>query len=81
MSLVRIDLRRGKDLTYPQKIARVVYEAMVAVGVPANARFQVVSEHDADNFLFDPGYLGIDRSDDLVILLEKERLVSGATLI
>jgi len=68
MPLVRIDLRKGKDLTYRQEIGRVVYEAMVAVGVPANARFQVVSEHDADNFLFDPGYLGIDRSDDLVII-------------
>ncbi len=41
---------------------------MVAIGVPANARFQVVSEHDGDNFLFDAGYLGIDRSDDLVII-------------
>ena len=69
MPLVRIDLRKGKDLTSRQEVGRVVYEAMVAVaGVPANARFQVVSEHDADNFLFDPGYLGIDRSDDLVII-------------
>src|SRR6516165_8673888 len=69
MPLVRIDLRKGKDLTYRQEIGRVVYEAMVAVaGVPANARFQVVSEHDADSFLFDPGYLGIDRSDDLVMI-------------
>ena len=68
MPLVRIDLRKGKDLSYRQELGRVVYEAMVAVGVPANDRFQVVSEHDADNFLFDPGYLGIDRSDDLVII-------------
>ena len=68
MSFIRIDLRKGKDLTYRQEIGRVVYEAMVAVGVPANDRFQVVSEHDADNFLFDAGYLGIDRSDDLVII-------------
>lgn len=69
MPLVRIDLRKGKDLTYRQEIGRVVYEAMVAVaGVPANARFQVVSEHDADNFLFDAGYLGVDRGDDLVII-------------
>jgi phenylpyruvate tautomerase PptA (4-oxalocrotonate tautomerase family) len=68
MPLVRIDLRKGKEPTYRQEIGRVVYEAMVAVGVPANDRFQVVSEHDADNFLFDPGYLGIDRSDDLVII-------------
>jgi 4-oxalocrotonate tautomerase len=70
MPLVRIDLRKGKDLSYRQEIGRVVYEAMIAVGVgvPANARFQIVSEHDADNFLFDAGYLGIDRSDDLVII-------------
>ena len=71
MPLVRIDLRKGKDLSYRQEIGRVVYEAMIAVGVGvrANARFQVVSEHDADNFfLFDAGYLGIDRSDDLVII-------------
>src|SRR6516162_9889893 len=69
MPLVRIDLRKGKDPTYRREIGRVVYEAMVAVaGVPANARFQVVTEHDADNLIFDPGYLGIDRSDDLVII-------------
>jgi 4-oxalocrotonate tautomerase len=70
MPLARIDLRKGKDLTYRQEIGRVAYEAMIAVGVgvPANARFQIVSEHDADNFLFDAGYLGIDRSDDLVII-------------
>ena len=42
---------------------------MVSVaGVPANARVQIVSEHDADMFLFDPGYLGLDRNDDLVII-------------
>lgn len=62
-------MRKGKDLTYRQEIGRVVYEAMVAVaGVPANARLQVVSEYNADNFLFDPGYPGIDRSEDLVII-------------
>jgi phenylpyruvate tautomerase PptA (4-oxalocrotonate tautomerase family) len=68
MPLVRIDLRKGKDRTYRQEIGRVVYEALVAVGVPANDCFQVVSEHDADNFLFDPGYLGINRSDGLVMI-------------
>jgi 4-oxalocrotonate tautomerase len=33
-----------------------------------NDRFQVISEHEADNFLFDPDYIGIHRSDDLVII-------------
>jgi phenylpyruvate tautomerase PptA (4-oxalocrotonate tautomerase family) len=68
MPLVRIDLRKGKDPAYRQQIGRVVYEAMVSVGVPANDRFEVVAEHDADNFLFDPTYLGIERTDDLVII-------------
>jgi 4-oxalocrotonate tautomerase len=68
MPLVRIDLRKGKDAAYRQQVGRVVYDAMVAVGVPANDRFQVVSEHDADSFLFDPDYLGIHRTDDLVIV-------------
>ena len=56
MPLVRIDLRKGKEPSYRQEIGRVVYEAMIAVGVgvPDNARFQILSEHDADNFLFDP---------------------------
>ena len=68
MPLVRIDIRKGKDNTYRQAIGQAVYEALIGVGVPANDRFQVVAEHDAGNFLFDPNYLGIHRSDDLVII-------------
>jgi 4-oxalocrotonate tautomerase len=68
MPLVRIDLCKGKDASYRQRVGRVVYEAMVGAGVPANDRFQVVSEHDVDNFLFDPDYLGIHRTNDLVMI-------------
>jgi phenylpyruvate tautomerase PptA (4-oxalocrotonate tautomerase family) len=66
--LARIDLRKGKDAAYRAAIGRVVYEAMVRVGVPEKDRFQVITEHDADNFLFDSTYLGIERADDLVII-------------
>jgi len=68
MPLVRIDLRRGKDATYRQQVARVVYDAMLSVGVPVNDRFEVINEHDADNFQYDPDYLDIHRTDDLVII-------------
>ena len=68
MPLVRIDLRKGKDAHYRRQVGRVVYEAMVGVGVPANDRFQIVTEHEADNFLFAPTYLGIEHTDDLVII-------------
>jgi phenylpyruvate tautomerase PptA (4-oxalocrotonate tautomerase family) len=68
MPLARIDLRKGKNAAYRRNIGRVIYEAMVAVGVPEGDRFQVITEHDADNFLFEPTYLGIQRTDDLVII-------------
>ena len=68
MPLVRIDLRNGKHPTYRQQIGRAVYEALVSVGAPKSDRFQVIGEHDAENFLFDPNYLGIHRSDDLVMI-------------
>lgn len=68
MPLVRIDLRKGKDAPYRQEVGRVVYDALVGVGVPKNDRFQIIGEHEADNFLFDRDYLGIHRSEDLVII-------------
>lgn len=68
MQLVRIDLRKGKDAAYRQDIGRVVYEALVSVGAPQKDRFQVVGEYEADDFLFDPDYLGIHRSEDLVMI-------------
>ena len=68
MPLARIDLRKGKDAAYRREIGRVVYDAMIGVGVPQKDRFQVIHEHDADDFFFDAEYLGIHRSDDLVII-------------
>jgi 4-oxalocrotonate tautomerase len=68
MPLVRIDLRKGKADAYRQEIGRVLYEALVGVGVPEKDRFQVIAEHDAGTFLFDPSYLGVERTDDLVII-------------
>jgi phenylpyruvate tautomerase PptA (4-oxalocrotonate tautomerase family) len=68
MPLVRIDLKKGKSSNYRRSIGRVVYEAMLAAGVPQGDRFEIVSEHDSENFLFDLHYLGIERDDDLVII-------------
>jgi 4-oxalocrotonate tautomerase len=68
MPFVRIDLRKVKDAAYRQEIGRVVYEALVGVGVPTNDRFQVIAEHEAENFLFDADYLGIHRTEELVII-------------
>jgi 4-oxalocrotonate tautomerase len=69
MPLVRIDLQKGKDANYRRKAGQVVYEAMVATsGVPQNDHFQVIGEHNAENFVFDPDYLGIHRTNDLIMV-------------
>jgi 4-oxalocrotonate tautomerase len=69
MPLVRIDLRRGKSTPYRSAISQVVYDAMASVlNVPANDRFQVITEHDPDGLIYDPKYLGIERTDDIVII-------------
>lgn len=68
MSLVRIDLRKGKSTAYRQEVGRAISEALVSSGVPAKDRFQIIAEHEPENFLFDPDYLGIRRSEDLVMI-------------
>ena len=62
MPLARIDLKKGDS--YRQEIGRVVHEAIVAVGVRKDNRFQIISEHEPANFVFDPNYLDIRRSED-----------------
>ena len=69
MPFVRIDLQHGKDAGYRHKIGDIVYEALVsAAGVPQHDRFQVITERDPANFLFDRDYLGIHRTDDLIVI-------------
>jgi 4-oxalocrotonate tautomerase len=69
MPIVRIELQKGKDDTYRRTAGEIVYEAMVSVtGVPKNDHFQIISEHDADNFIYDETYLGIRRTSDLIMI-------------
>ena len=39
-----------------------------SLAVPADDRFQVVTEHDSAGLIYDPGYLGISRTDDVVLV-------------
>jgi 4-oxalocrotonate tautomerase len=68
MPLVRIDLRRGKDAAYRTALGRAVHDALVGIGVPADDRFQVIAEHEPEGLVYDAHYLGIERSDDIVIV-------------
>jgi len=69
MPLVRIDLRRGKPPAYRKAIADGVYRALrETFNVPDEDRFMIVAEHDGADFIYSPNYLGVERSDDLVII-------------
>lgn len=69
MPLSRISLRRGKPSAYRQAILDGVYAAMrETFDVPEDDRFMLVTEHDEADFVYGANYLGIARSDDLVVI-------------
>ena len=69
MPLARIDLAQGKTADYRRTIGEVVYDALVEVlKAPKDDRFQVITEHSTQDFIFDPSFLGIQRSKDCVFI-------------
>jgi 4-oxalocrotonate tautomerase len=69
MPLVRISLIEGKPQSYLQKAGDAVHRAMVeTISVPPQDHFQIITEHAKSHFIYDPTYLNIRRSDDLIII-------------
>jgi phenylpyruvate tautomerase PptA (4-oxalocrotonate tautomerase family) len=68
MPLVRIDVREGKPASELAAIGAVVYGALLDIGVPANDRFQVITEHEPGGLIYDTSYLGIQRSDAIIVI-------------
>jgi 4-oxalocrotonate tautomerase len=69
MPLARISLRRGKSTAYLPAIRDGIYDALRdTFNVPEDDRVMLVTQHDAEEFDYSPRYMGIARSDDLVII-------------
>ncbi len=69
MPLVRIDIRKNDDPLFAKNIGEVIYRALrAAMNVPDKDNFQILNEHDAAHFIYDPAYLGIARTDGLVYI-------------
>ena len=69
MPLVRITLAEGKSTEYRRAIADGVHKALVAAAaVPADDRFQVIEQVAADALVWDPAYLGQQRTPDVVFV-------------
>jgi len=70
MPLTQIFLRSGKSPEHRQAITESVQRALTeALGVPAEERFQLITEFGKDNFIFDPSFKNISRSQDLVMIV------------
>lgn len=69
MPLVRIDIKRHPDPAHLPKLGQVVYAAMQhTINVPDHDNFQVLTEHDGDRLVYDPQYLGIQRTEGQVFI-------------
>jgi 4-oxalocrotonate tautomerase len=69
MPLVRIDLREGTSPDYRNALGDGVHRAMIeALAIPPDDRFQVITEHPPDGLIYDRTYLGIQRSDKIVLV-------------
>ncbi len=69
MPLTRIALRAGKPAAYRKALTQGIQQALIETfKVPEQDIFMAITEHDEDNLIFDRHYLGIDRSDDFVLI-------------
>jgi phenylpyruvate tautomerase PptA (4-oxalocrotonate tautomerase family) len=69
MPISQISLQRRKPLPYRRAIADGIHQALVEViGIPLDDRFQLINEYEPDNLIYNPNFLGIERSDDIVIV-------------
>jgi len=69
MPLVRISLLEGRTKSAIEKISNIVHQAMVeTISVPPLDRFQVVTEYPKGYLVYDPDYLNIRRSDEVVFI-------------
>jgi phenylpyruvate tautomerase PptA (4-oxalocrotonate tautomerase family) len=69
MPLVRIAIRKGKPAGFGKRIGEVIYRSMTdTINVPAKDNFQIITEHDETGLIYDPDYLGIARTDGIVLI-------------
>lgn len=69
MPFARISLARGKSRDYLRALSEELHAALVeSFDVPQDDMFQVIHQHDPDEMVFDPHYMGVDRSADLVFI-------------
>lgn len=69
MPLTHVSMRTGRSAATRDAICDSVHRAMhETFDVPDDNTFIAITEHDAANFRYSESYLGIERSDDIVMI-------------
>jgi phenylpyruvate tautomerase PptA (4-oxalocrotonate tautomerase family) len=69
MPLVRIDLIEGRSQAQIAAIGHAIQRALMdCLDVPERDQFQVIAEHAAGRLVYNPGYLGVERTEGIVIV-------------
>jgi 4-oxalocrotonate tautomerase len=69
MPLVRIDLARGKPPAFRKRVGEIIYNAMrETINVPENDKFQIITEHAADEINVAGSYLGNNYTQDILLI-------------
>lgn len=69
MPFVRIDLIRGRTEAQVAAVGAAVQHALVeTMNVPERDRFQVITEHAPGRLVFNDAYLGVRRTDGIVMI-------------
>jgi len=69
MPLVRIDLVAGKSFEFRKTLGEIIYQAMrEVINVPANDKFQIITEHATGEINVADNYLGNTYSKDIVLI-------------
>jgi phenylpyruvate tautomerase PptA (4-oxalocrotonate tautomerase family) len=69
MPLVRIDLIRGKPAAFRRQVGEIVYKAMrEVINVPADDKFQIITEHNPDEINVAESYLGNSYTSDIILI-------------
>lgn len=69
MPLIHVSMRTGRSAATRDAICDSIHRAMhETFDVPDDNEFIAITEHEAANYRYSESYLGIERSDDIVMI-------------
>ena len=69
MPLIHVSMRTGRSAATRSAICQSIHRALHdTFDVPDDNEFIAITEHEAANFRYSESYLGIERSDDIVMI-------------